>query len=49
MVTPQFDPANPEHVHNALRELNAHVNAFDIAKKELIEQNTEQAGQLHFL
>lgn len=49
MATPQFDPANPEHVHNALRELNAHVNALDIAKKELIEQNTELAGQLHLL
>src|SRR5688572_5441050 len=49
MSSPRFDPSNPEHVHNALRELHDQVKALDISKKQLIEKNTELAGQVRVL
>ena len=49
MAAPQFDPNNPDHVHNALRELHAQVAALDIAKQELIDKNTDLDVQVRLL
>ena len=49
MGTPQFDPADPKHVHDALLELDQKVQALNLSKKELIEKNTELDMQLRVL
>jgi hypothetical protein len=44
-----FDAKNPEHVHNALRELDAQVAALHIAKQEFIDKNAALDQQLRVI
>jgi len=49
MATATFDPANPEHVHDALRKLDAQIAALRVSNQDLVEKNTALDTQVRVL